>query len=113
MAEWIKFDKWKSNVELIPWEVLLKVWIILWFWKEKYWKNSWQNLDNFEDRYLWAALRHIYQHQSWEIFDSESWQTHLWHALTNLIFLVYKQIQDEKDWKLWNELFKNSWEDSK
>ncbi|HMS90637.1 MAG TPA: DUF5664 domain-containing protein [Candidatus Absconditabacterales bacterium] len=113
MAEGIKFDKGKSNVELIPGEVLLKVGIILGFGKEKYGKNSWQNLDNFEDRYLGAALRHIYQHQSGEIFDSESGQTHLGHALTNLIFLVYKQIQDEKDGKLGNELFKNSGEDSK
>ena len=93
---WKKFDAWKPNVELIPWIVLLKVWLILWFWKEKYWKNNWQLLEDFEDRYIWAALRHIYQHQAWEKNDEESWQSHLSHALTNLIFLVYKQLKEDE-----------------
>jgi len=94
---WKKFDKGKSNVELIPGDVLLEVWEILWFGKEKYWKNNWQLLENFEDRYIGAALRHIYQFQNWEKFDDESGKSHLSHALTNLIFLVYKQLKDERE----------------
>ena len=104
-----KFDNWKSNVELIPGIVLLEVWRILWFWKDKYWKDNWQELDNFEDRYIWAALRHIYQHQSWELRDKESGQFHLSHALTNLIFLVYKLLKNE----LWRTISRNSKKDIK
>lgn len=106
---WKKFDNWKSNVELIPWNVLMEVGKILWFWKEKYWKNNWQKLEDFEDRYIWAALRHIYQHQDWEKRDQESWMLHLSHALTNLIFLVFKEL--EKD-ELWKAISTDSWKNS-
>ena len=88
MAEkWLKFDEWKSRVDLIPWDVLIEVGRILWYWAKKYWENNWQLLEDFENRYIWAALRHIYQHQSWEINDIETNLPHLLHALTNLIFL--------------------------
>jgi hypothetical protein len=101
MYTWIKYDEWKPMVELIPWEVLLLIWKILWYWAKKYWPNNRKNLENFDDRYIWAALRHIYKHQSWELFDLESWELHLAHALTNLIFLVYENINinGQKLWK--------------
>ncbi|MDD3302241.1 MAG: DUF5664 domain-containing protein [Candidatus Gracilibacteria bacterium] len=110
MIEGKKFDQGKSNVELIPGKVLLEVGIILGFGKRKYGKNSWQNLDDFEDRYLGAALRHIYQHQSGEIIDQESGRSHIGHALTNLIFLLYKQIEDNEQ-KLGIGISENSLQD--
>lgn len=96
MKKWIKYDKWKSRVDLIPWEVLIEIWKILWHWAEKYGENNRKNLDRFESRYIGAALRHIYAHQSGELYDEETKNLHLLHALTNLIFLSYEFIKENE-----------------
>jgi len=91
---WMKDDALKSRIELIPWDALLEIGKILWYWANKYEANSWQKLENFEDRYTWALLRHLYAWRSWEDIDKESWKYHLAHMATNAIFLLWKQLQD-------------------
>lgn len=86
---WKKFDTWKSRVDLIPSNVILWIWDVLWYWAEKYDENNWQNVKPFKQRYYAAALRHLLAYNNWELIDKESWLPHLYHAMTNLTFLAW------------------------
>jgi hypothetical protein len=43
-----------------------------------------------------ALERHIEAHQSGEKFDKESGQSHLDHAICDLLFLKYFELRDEE-----------------
>lgn len=87
----MKDDSLKNRLDLVPAEAIFEIWKVLTYWANKYEDNSWQKLENFESRYMWALLRHINAYQMWEEYDKESWMHHLSHALTNLAFLVRKE----------------------
>lgn len=96
-----KYDQGKLRFELIPPVAIEEIAKVQTFGANKYGANSWQNLENAEERYLGALYRHLNAHQQGETFDLESGLSHLSHALTNLVFLVYfeqtqlKQIEVE------------------
>lgn len=50
--------------------------------------ENWRKVDNQEERYMAAAMRHINAHRQGELRDSESGELHLSHALTCMAFLV-------------------------
>ena len=85
----MKFDKDKLRYGLIPPIALRAIASVLTFGAEKYRANSWQDLENGKERYTDALYRHLEAWRSGEVFDEESGKPHLWHALTNLAFLVW------------------------
>ncbi len=85
----IKNDSEKSRVDLIPPEVLLSVGDVLRFGEKKYSADNWKKVENGMDRYYAATLRHLFAWKSGEILDSESGLSHLAHAVTSLIFLLW------------------------
>ena len=91
-----KFDKDKLRWDLLPLEVIEECVKILTFGASKYGENKWQHLDNYNDRYFAALMRHLVAYRKGEKVDSESGQLHLSHALTNIVFLIWKDIQDGK-----------------
>ena len=89
MGEWMKFDEWKSRVDLIPPEAILEIGDVLAHWAKKYNENNWQNVTPFKPRYLAAAFRHLLAYSWWEVYDKESWLKHLAHAATCIVFLIW------------------------
>lgn len=82
----------KLRWELVPMDAIAKIADILTYGAKKYGANNWQNLDEFEDRYYAALLRHLIAWRNGEAIDPESGRLHLSHAATNAIFLLWYQL---------------------
>lgn len=93
----IKHDKGKLPWHLVPWEPIEEVVKVLQFGAEKYSANNWQNLDEFDDRYFAAAMRHMVAHQKGEVFDKESELPHLAHAMCCIMFLLWGELQHQNN----------------
>lgn len=91
----LKYDDGKIRVDLIPPEVILEIGKILTYGANKYGSDNWQKLENFDDRYYGALLRHLLAWRSGEENDKESGLSHLSHAMTNIMFLTWKQLQNK------------------
>lgn len=71
---------------------------LLMFGLEKYGvRDSWKYLENGEDRWYSACIRHLNAHQGGEELDSESKQMHLDAAILNLLFLRYHYLKNKKN----------------
>ena len=85
----LKFDSGKLRYSLIPPAALAALAKVLTFGAEKYAPNSWQTVENGEERYLDALMRHIEAYRSGESIDPESGLSHLAHAACNVAFLLH------------------------
>lgn len=83
----MKFDGDKIRLDLIPPIAYRALGEVLTFGARKYKPNNWRNCKDLR-RYEAAMLRHILAYQEGEIHDEESHMPHLWHALTNLVFII-------------------------
>lgn len=90
-----KYDTGKTRYDLLPPEIMKEIAEILTFGAAKYGDNNWQKLEDFNNRYYAAMERHIQAWRMGEDFDPESGKHHLSHALTNVAFLVWKNINKE------------------
>lgn len=89
----MKFDHGKPNWSLLPLECVEDIVKILSFGAEKYGRDNWKKLSSKEDidRIFSALMRHLVASRNGELTDSESGMSHLAHALTNMIFLLYNE----------------------
>lgn len=85
----MKFDGDKVRMDLIDPNFVTGVGQVLTFGAKKYAPNNWQKVDNAEDRYYAAALRHLLAWRAGEKLDPESGLNHLKHVATNIMFLMY------------------------
>lgn len=92
----MKYDDDKLRFDLIPPIALRSLAEVYTFGARKYTDNSWQNLPNFEERYLAALHRHLNAHQLGELRDEDSGLYHLDHLLWNVVALRWKLQQDEQ-----------------
>jgi len=92
----VKHDANKLRLELIPTEVERAIGEVLSFGARKYTDNGWQSVSNSRERYYGACRRHMLYHRSGVDIDKESGLPHLWHALTNMAFLVYLREHPEE-----------------
>lgn len=74
---------------------LMRVAEVLTFGAEKYEAHSWRNVENGEERYDDAKLRHMFKDAMGEVADSESTIEHLAHECCNLLFLLEKKLTAE------------------
>lgn len=84
-----KDDNDKNRLDLIEPAFIEGVGEALTHGAQKYSANSWQNVENAEDRYYAALLRHILAYRAGEAVDKESGLSHLKHAACNLMFLLH------------------------
>ena len=84
-----KDDSDKIRMDLLPFESLEAVARVLTFGAKKYSGNNWQRVKNAESRYVGALLWHLSKCLQGEEFDAESGLSHLSHAATNALFLVW------------------------
>ena len=91
-----KHDAEKPRMDLLPFEALEEVAKVLTLGARKYSDNGWQNVENAESRYLAALLRHLAARERGEKFDAESGLLHAAHMATNALFILWFEIQKEK-----------------
>lgn len=83
-----KYDGGKVRYDLVP-HKSYRYWAeVLTFGASKYGDNNWKELDNLQNRYYSAAVRHIEAHRRGELLDDESNLPHLSHAIATLSFLL-------------------------
>jgi hypothetical protein len=82
-----KYDTSKPRWDLLPLELIEKTVDVLTFGAKKYGPNNWQSVDNANERYYAALMRHITAWRKGELNDPETGISHLAHATCNLLFL--------------------------
>ena len=93
IPSFMKFDKDKLKYNLIPTEVTKELAKVLTYGAKKYKPNNWKLVDD-KTRYIDALYRHIEAWRAGEKFDNESNLLHLSHALANISFLLYFEINN-------------------
>lgn len=89
----VKYDAGKPDMALMPPHSQLELAKVLTFGASKYGPNNWRQLENLEQRYISAALRHINAYQKGEALDDESGLHHLAHAQACLAFITEVEIE--------------------
>jgi hypothetical protein len=88
----IKYDQEKPDWSLIDLEIIQRVASVLTMGAKKYSRHNYDKVEPY--RYLAATLRHITLWQQGEIFDSESGEHHLAHAIADLHILQRLEKKD-------------------
>ena len=96
MSKFQKFDGKKNRIELIEPEFIEGLGRILSFGADKYEANNWMKASSKEDqdRIYGALQRHLLAYKKGEKLDSETGESHLYHACCNLMFLDYQDRQN-------------------
>ena len=90
-----KDDKEKNRLDLIEPEFIEGVGRVLTFGANKYEPNNWQKVEDAEDRYYAAALRHLMAWRRGEKTDLESGISHLDHVACNIMFLQHFEREEK------------------
>ena len=96
-----KLDDNKLKWYLMPVYSLEQIMQVLNFGAKKYGDNNWQQLNNFNDRYYSACLRHIFAWKNGEKIDKESNCHHLsmvvWQCFTLMMYEKYNIGIDDRN----------------
>lgn len=90
----IKHDSGKTQYHLMPVAALEQINRVLMHGAKKYGDGNWRNVENAQQRYYNAAMRHM---QAWldnEDMDPESGLPHLAHAACSLLFIIEKTAKE-------------------
>lgn len=90
-TEGVKHDGAKIKWSLLPFEELSQVVEVLDMGANKYGEGNWKYVYPARDRYFNAAMRHILAWWSGEKVDEESGRSHLAHAVSCLLFLMWHE----------------------
>lgn len=82
-----KHDQGKDRWDLVPVQVLEDLVKVLTYGAEKYSDNNWQKVENPDNRYFAAAMRHLMDWRKGQELDEESGLPNLGHAMACLVFL--------------------------
>lgn len=100
MSKGKKEDVGKLRMDLIPPEAEEALAEVLTYGSMKYGDNNWKEGISYSKVYG-ALRRHLLAWRNNEIIDDESGLPHLWHAFTELAFLIYYDINDYSE--KWND----------
>jgi hypothetical protein len=85
-----KDDHGKLPYDLLPWGPIRYVVQVLQFGADQYGIDNWKIVPKHRSRYFSAAMRHVLAWFQGEKLDSQSGLPHLAHAVTCLLFLLWK-----------------------
>ncbi len=94
-----KYDGEKPQMYLLPPKSMLEVSRVLTFGARKYDPENWRKLENLQNRYSSAALRHIFAHIDGSKLDDDSGLSHLVHAICCLLFKLEIELEDDENKK--------------
>lgn len=89
-----KYDGEKPQMYLLPPKSMLEVSRVLTFGARKYDPENWRKLENLQNRYSSAALRHIFAHIDGSKLDDDSGLSHLAHAICCLLFKLEIELEN-------------------
>jgi hypothetical protein len=84
----VKYDADKLRYDLVPTYALKDIVAVLTHGAKKYAPDNWRKVDDLENRYFAAAMRHMEAWRQGTEMDEESGLPHLAHAATCLIYLL-------------------------
>lgn len=93
MSEGRKFDGEKPRMYLLPPKAIQEVAKVLTFGAQKYDEDNWKKLDNLQNRYTGASLRHIFAIMEGEDLDPETECYHEAHAICCLLFKLEAKLE--------------------
>jgi hypothetical protein len=91
----VKNDGDKARYDLVPPNSLEDVACVLTYGAAKYAPDNWKYVPDWESRYFAAAQRHLWAWHRGEKLDSETGISHLAHAITSLMFMAEKEIEED------------------
>jgi len=97
MSEGRKFDSEKPKLYLLPPKSIIEIGKVLTYGAEKYDAENWRKVDDLQNRYTSAALRHIFAHIDGEKLDEETGLSHLAHAMCCLLFKLEDELLGESE----------------
>ena len=83
-----KDDADKCRFSLLPWEAVREVAHVMTFGARKYDDDNWRRLDNAQERYWDAAMRHLVAWKAGEKRDPESGRNHLAHCASCVLIAL-------------------------
>lgn len=86
----VKHDQEKPDYTLLPYGAVEEVVKVLTYGAKKYSRENWKYVDSL--RYEAATMRHFSAYMQGEKLDPESGISHLAHAVTSLLFLLQKEL---------------------
>ena len=84
----MKYDSGKPRMSLIPPHALTEMAKVMTFGASKYKAHSWKQVENAQERYLDALLRHAVAYVSGERIDPESGLPTMAHIMCDAAFLI-------------------------
>lgn len=93
LEQGLKFSEDKLKFNLIPPQIKLYLAETLTYGAKKYAPDNWKKVP--VEKYYDAFHRHLNAFQLGETYDEESGLHHLKHALTNMMFITYLEINKE------------------
>jgi hypothetical protein len=93
MSNGVKFDEEKPRMYLLPPRAIQEVAKVLTLGAQKYDEDNWKKLDNLQNRYTGAALRHIFTSMEGEQLDPETNLYHEAHAICCLLFKLEAKLE--------------------
>ena len=91
-----KDDEGKVQLDLIEPSFIIGVGKALTQGAEKYGKNNWQKLEDAEDRYYAAIMRHLMAWRMGEKSDKDSGLNPMYHIAANAMFLAHIDNEEKK-----------------
>lgn len=91
----LKFDQAKDRWDLLPYVEVEEIVKVLTFGAQKYAAWNFSKVDDWKNRYFAALMRHLTAYWAGETIDPESGLSHLSHAGCCLLFLMYKENNNE------------------
>ena len=92
-----KYDGGKPRMELLPPNAIIEVAKVLTFGAEKYAPENWRKLEDLQNRYTGASLRHVFAHMDKERLDKETHLSHLAHAICCLLFKLEIELEETSE----------------
>jgi len=92
-----KYDNDKLRWSLLPLGALQDVVKVLEFGAKKYAPDNWKYVDQAEERYWNAAMRHIIAYKLESPTDSETGLSHLAHAVCCLLYIQQLDKEEENN----------------
>lgn len=90
-----KYDAGKLRWSLLPMGTVIQIVKVLEFGAQKYHKESWKQVPEGRERYYNATKRHLEAWWTGERLDPETGLHHLAHAACNLLFLIWKDDNEQ------------------